>query len=471
MPQDEATVGSSDARPQGRSDERSIPFDVEVFIDSRPIGWRHFTALGLCAALLFLDGFDVFLMGKLAPAIARDMGQPSSAMTMVFFWQQVGLAAGAFLIGPAADRYGRKTTLVTSCFCFGVLTLAATFAQSLGQLALLRGLSGIFLSGVLPVTLALLAELTPKRRRGLFLSLTMVGYSAGGASGAAVAAWLLGPYGWRIGFWIGGIAPTVLAPALFFLVGESLLYRLARNAPAAAVGKALRRIDPRVVLTGTEEFISRNRSRAAGGSSPLAIFREGRLPATALLWGACFLSMGNIALLASWMATFFFELGGVPIAAFAKASLLSFAGGLAGTLLVGPLLDRFRPTAVLAAFYVANGAALIGLGQVSFGAPIFVPLLLCWSFCQSGGQAGLNSFIAQFYPTEMRGTGFSWAGGAGRIGGVVSPLLGGLAVAIALPLEVTLTLVALAAFTVAVIVLVLGSICRTGEPALKAATR
>jgi AAHS family 4-hydroxybenzoate transporter-like MFS transporter len=45
------------------------------------------------------------------------------------------------------------------------------------------------------------------------------------------------------------------------------------------------------------------------------------------------------------------------------------------------------------------------------------------------GQGGLHALSSMTYPTRMRATGVGWAVGAGRVGGMVGPLLGGAALA------------------------------------------
>ena len=90
---------------------------------------------------------------------------------------------------------------------------------------------------------------------------------------------------------------------------------------------------------------------------------------------------------------------------------------------------------------------------------------------QAGGQAGLNTLITQVYPPRMRSTALGWAGGAGRIGGVLAPLYGGLAIAQHYSLQLTLGLAALLPFTVAVLISFLGiaSAKRHSEVAAKPA--
>ena len=86
--------------------------------------------------------------------------------------------------------------------------------------------------------------------------------------------------------------------------------------------------------------------------------------------------------------------------------------------------------------------------------------LVVWNFCQVGGQTGINNLTTLSYPPEMRSSGLGWAGGIGRIGGIVFPALGGAALAAALPLETIMLATALPALVVAALIFALGIVNR-----------
>jgi len=414
------------ATPDTPGSARSI--DIQRIVDDQPIGRMHIGLLVLCTLIMFIDGFDIFMVGKLAPSIAEDFGQPASSMTLLFLLQQIGLTLGAFTIGPVSDRFGRKTVLIACAVAFGLLTLAGLAAQSVVQLAILRGVSGIFLSGVIPNATALLSELAPRGRRSTFISIAFAGYTLGGAAGAAVAVWLLDDYGWQSGFWIGGVLPLVFV-LLFAVFGhESLQYRARRNPADPRIGRTLRKLKPDLMLDGVSEFVVGEEKRGAKVRL-LDVFAGGRAPMTVLYWCCFFLSLGVVTLLASWMASFFKQMAGVPVPVFALYSLFSFAGGMAGVLTIGVAMDRFGAMRVMQVYFLLDAVSLVGLGVLPFGTAGFTVALLAWAFFQAGGQGGLNALVAQAYPARMRSTGVGWAFGAGRFGGIVSPLFGGLALA------------------------------------------
>jgi AAHS family 4-hydroxybenzoate transporter-like MFS transporter len=60
----------------------------------------------------------------------------------------------------------------------------------------------------------------------------------------------------------------------------------------------------------------------------------------------------------------------------------------------------------------------------------------------------------------MRSSGIGWAGGVGRLGGIVFPFLGGLALAAALPLQTIMFATAIPALVIAGLIVVLGAVNR-----------
>lgn len=431
-------------------------FDVAAFIDERPIGWREITTLVVVSVVLFIDGFDMYFFGKMLPAIADGLGVSPAGMTAVVTAQQIGMAVGAFLIPPLADRIGRKPVLAMCMLAFGALSLWAAYATGPTMMAWLRGISGVFFSAMLPVSLALLSEVTPRRRRASFMSIALVCFSAANVASGAMTAWLLDIYGWQIGFWVGGLMPLLALP-LLLLIPESLAFRVTRDPSDPRIGLAIRGLDPGAGIVGGEVFHLGDVARPVEKLGPLAMFNARYWRQTAILFGACFLAMGNIALLANWLPTYFQELGGVPIQEFAKYMIIGYLGGVLGTLTMGRLMDKMNPYTLIAGFFLVDALALAALGYLPPATAAFVLGLVVWNFCQVGGQTGINTLATLGYPPEMRSSGIGWAGALGRIGGIFLPLAGGMVLATTLQLNTIMLLIAVPAVIVALLILLLGA--------------
>jgi AAHS family 4-hydroxybenzoate transporter-like MFS transporter len=430
-------------------------FDVARFIDERPIGAREIATLAIVSLVLFIDGFDMYFLGKILPAIAEGLGGESADMRQVVNYQQVGMAIGAFLMPPLADRIGRKPVLGLCLLVFGALSFWAAFSTSFTMLAWLRGISGIFYSAMLPIGLALLAESTPRRRRALFMSIALVCFSGGNLGSGIMTAWFLDDIGWEGFFIFGGIVPLIAILLLAF-VPESLGFRVNRNAADPRVASAIRRLDPAAQVPDGTVFHMGDQAEVSR-AGPFAMFGGRYRIQTILLFSACFFALGNIALLANYLPTFMYELAGLPLETFAFYMIIGYFGGASGTLVMGWLMDRVNPYWVITVYFVVDAAAILSLGHVSPQMAVaFVTALVVWNFCQVGGQTGINNLATLSYPPEMRSSGIGWAGGVGRLGGIVFPFLGGLALAQALSLQTIMLATAVPALIVAVLIFTLG---------------
>src|SRR4030081_2668242 len=92
----------------------AAPVDVAGFIDQQPVGGFQVKLLLLCAAVLFVDGFDTQAIGYVAPALSQDWKLARGALGPAFSFGLFGLMIGALTLGPIADRVGRKRIIIFS---------------------------------------------------------------------------------------------------------------------------------------------------------------------------------------------------------------------------------------------------------------------------------------------------------------------------------------------------------------------
>ena len=432
-------------------------FDVAAFIDDRPIGPREIATLAIVSIVLFLDGFDMYFLGKILPAIAQGLGGESVDMNPVVTYQQVGMFIGALIMPPLADMIGRKPVLALCLTGFGSLSLWAAWADGFTMLAWLRGISGVFFSAMLPVGLAFLSEATPRHKRALFMAIALVCFSGGNLGSGLMVTALLDDIGWQGFFIVGGVVPLAALLLLVF-VPESLSFRVNRNPADPRVRRAILKLDPAApVGEGTHFYLGDQQEVEKLG--PLAMFGRRYRMQTILLFTLCFFSLGNIALLANYLATFMYEFAGMPLETFAFYMVIGYFGGASGTLVMGWLMDRMNPYWLIAAYFVIDAVAIASIGFIPPQVAIaFVTALVVWNFCQVGGQTGINNLATLSYPPEMRSSGIGWAGATGRFGGIIFPYLGGLALAATLPLELIMGLTAIPALVIAVLIAILGKV-------------
>ena len=185
--------------------------DVKDWIDSRPVSPYQWLILSLCFLIVLFDGFDVAVMGFIAPSLMQDWGLSRAAFGPVMSAGMIGLAIGALTAGPYADRLGRKVLLI-AVTGFSLLSLACAFARNPYELAVLRLLTGIALGAAMPNSTTLLAEYLPERCRSLLITVMFTGFNMGSGLGGFLAAWLIPQQGWQSVLLAGGVLPLALLP-------------------------------------------------------------------------------------------------------------------------------------------------------------------------------------------------------------------------------------------------------------------
>ncbi len=398
--------------------------DVRRFIDERPFGTYQRGIIALCTLLCMVDGFDVQAIAFAAPAIARDWGIDPKSFGPVFGAGLFGLTIGALVAGTVADRIGRRPALILSVIVFGIFSLLTPVAADATQLALLRFATGLGLGGAVPNIITLTSEYAPERLRATVVTVTFCGFPLGATIGGLLSALLMPHWGWQAVFYIGGIAPLLMAVWLARSLPESARFLVVRDYPVERIKKVLSAIDPRANLAAYTAFTLGEGSAAAGGTQVAQLFREGRAARTLLLWLIFFMNLLAMYFLVNWLPILFQRSGLSPERAI-FATIVMNAGGIAGGLALGRAIDRLGARGVLIAVSLCATVLVAATGFFGGEMAVLAVLVFFVGFCVVGGQMGFNAFAASAYPTSMRATGVGWALGVGRIGSVIGPVAGG----------------------------------------------
>ena len=175
----------------------------------------------------FLEGFDAQIQGYTAPTLMKLWRIDHAAFSQVFAAFQIGVLLGAIGLGGLGDVVGRRC-LVIYVLMFGVATILGGFAGDVPMLDVTRFFSGVFVGGAIPNAIALLVDYSPQGRRAFHISIMFVCYTVGGSLAGFVAAWVVPQFGWYAIYWLCGAVALLLGVVLFFLLPESLPFRLDR---------------------------------------------------------------------------------------------------------------------------------------------------------------------------------------------------------------------------------------------------
>jgi MFS transporter, AAHS family, 4-hydroxybenzoate transporter len=400
--------------------------NLTEMLENSQIGPLQIRVFTLCMLCLIMDGFDVQAMGYTAPAVLKEFGITGVQLGWLFVAANFGVLLGSLVFSMVADKIGRRPVLVSATFFFSVMTIATAYATTFPMLLWLRFISGIGLGCIIPNATALVGEFSPKRSRVTLMMCITVGFTAGGALGGFVAAWLIPAFGWRSVFIFGGTVPLVIAFAMLWALPESLQFLAVRRTKLDQLARWLTQLDPSVRIDANTKYVANEGSRSGFLLSHL--FQEGRAPVTILLWIVNFTNIMVLYSLSNWLAIVVTGMGYTTRTSVLVSTILQ-VGGTVGTFGLAWLIARRGFIPMLTFTFAVATVAIAFIGQPGISLTLLFAIVFVAGWCIVGGQPGINALSATFYPTYLRSTGVGAGLGIGRAGGIVGPYIGGTLVA------------------------------------------
>jgi MFS family permease len=201
--------------------------------------------LGLAAVAVAFAAADTYVVVLSLPDMMGSVGlsveqlQRAAPIISGFL---LGYVAMLPLIGRIADLRGRLPVLTASLLVFGFGSLVTAAAYDLPSLVTGRFLQGVGGGGLVPVTLALVADIYPAERRGVPLGVVGAVQELGSVLGPLYGAVVLVVGAWRDIFWINLGVGLVLAGGIAALgPGTTAIGTNAAPDERAAQGAAPRR--------------------------------------------------------------------------------------------------------------------------------------------------------------------------------------------------------------------------------------
>lgn len=339
-----------------------------------------------CACLGLLTFGIVFTtLGSVLPSIMARFGIDKAEAGSLFLLMSFGILAASLVFGPLVDRYGYKGILLTATVVVALGLEWIAFAPSLSELrlaVLATGFGGGIINGG---TNALVADISGEERAA---RLNLLGAFFGvGAVGVPFALGMLIDR-YSQGAMLAGVGVLLLIPIALMAIAVFPAPKQPQGFPIAQAGKLLR--DPVLLLMGVLLFFESGNEITVGGWTSTFVSEELAAPAR------------NALLILSLYWT------GMTLARF----------------VLGYILRRTAPLAVLyACLAIALGGALLLLTTRSIG------VAAAGAFTLGIGFAAMFptvlGFIGDRY-ASLSGTAFSVAIAMALCGGMLIPYAAGL---------------------------------------------
>ena len=394
--------------------------DPRQVLAQQPMGRVQVMAVTLCIALCALDGFDVLAISFASPGIAVEWGIDRAALGIVLSMELIGMALGSIVIGPLADRAGRRPPIFICLIIMSSGMYLASIASSVEMLSAARFYTGLGIGGMLATINAMAAEFANARHRNLAVSLMATGYPLGVIAGGSVASILLARSDWRVVFVFGAIVSAAFIPAVWFLLPESIEYLVEKRPKGALdrINKTLRRMGHQAASALPEVTGPKTQLGVKLLFSPLLA------RTTTLLTITYFAHIMTFYFILKWIPKIVVDMG---FSASSAGSVLVWAsvGGATGSVILSLLTTRFdvRMLVIVAFCLSAVMVSVFGYGQADLQQLSMVAAAA--GFFTNSAIVGLYALFAQSFPTEVRAGGTGFIIGLGRGGAALGPIVAG----------------------------------------------
>jgi len=390
-----------------------------VLDEGRWTGYQKLLIAGT-ALTIILDGVDNQLLPNAQLAIAKEWGIQTSALANALAAGPFGMMIGGVLGGTLGDKVGRRTALLGSALVFGLITVAIAFVNDAQTLMILRLLAGIGLGGAMPNATALSSEYVPRRSRPFAVTLTIVCIPLGGFVAGWMGSHIIGPYGWRNLFILGGMIPIGLAALLFFILPESPRF-LARNRQHWPALRGLLNRMGHAVPADAEFMDSAAVVQGAKTSGSIGdLFRPAFRWDTIGLFGAFFFCLMANYIGFQRLPVMLRGLGFAPEFGSRALQYLNL-GGVAGAVLGALIIQQFGSRLTMLGL---SALAVVVSIMMALKVPMPSDIVMALTMIAIIGallnavQTTMYALAAHVYPVEIRGTGVGTAVAVGRIGNV-----------------------------------------------------
>lgn len=386
------SVSNSNLATSESKDSRYIAYLIVIAL----LGWS-------------MASYDSNLLTLTMPAIAQDLHLSATSLGALEFIVFAGQVVVALFVGWGMDRIGRKNMWMICLGVAGVFTGLTFFVQNFWQLALVRAVASAFAFAELAVSITLVNEQVPAKKRGLLYSIVQGGWPIGVflASGLFL---LVGNLGWRV-VYLFGVIPLVLVAVGRWKVRESDRY-LHIKALRAAVGVGDRPEIDRLLkerpveLTDLEQGSVRQLFSTPGPVRSVLV----RLTITWLLYAISFVATN--VFIVYWLT----KVKGWTDGEAATLLLISGGVGFFFYVIGGALGERFGRRNVLVVSGCLVGPLNLLILLVSDHTWVAIVFFLIYQVTNGTWSGAGYSYQAECFPTRVRGTAIGWMG-AMMVGG------------------------------------------------------
>ncbi|MEM2213639.1 MAG: MFS transporter [Candidatus Nezhaarchaeales archaeon] len=386
----------------------------------------HVRVTIVCFLGLLFFGFNNYMISASMPQIVSDFGLGDVETGLLLGASFLGMFFGALLFGEVADRIGRRLTFQYTILIYALSTALIAASPNWIFMFLLRFMVGLGLGGLIPVTLAYLSEYLPARVRGRIMAWSISMFSLGIALSYALTLFIGLNYGWRWIF-VSGITPIVVALLARIILPESVRYLLKKGEIKKAL-EIVEEIERRTVgiRVLTQEATRMEQAQDVVELGIKSLFAHGTLRITitfSLIWTAvCFVCYA----ISPWLLIFIQRELKYPVTTGLLYLTATALIGMIGTFTSGFLCDYLGRRITLSYSIIISVAFLYMLFVLGGNPSLDLLFLSLQSIFLASTWGAVYAFTPESFPTEVRAAAVGFCSSIGRLVSFIGPTIVGL---------------------------------------------
>ena len=400
-------------------------------LDRMPMNKSVMLLVGLLSWCWVMEAFDIGMIGQVVLVLKNLWHMDSGTIGILGSCSTAGVVIGTACAGFLTDRFGRKKILLWGVFIFTFFTLVGSAIADLWWIVSMRFIAGLGAGAVFPLPYLMISEIAPARHRGILVCICNAVLTAAYVLPTLCGSWAIRNFpletAWRVPFIVGGIPIITIwffhkylpeSPRWLMKRGrhEEVRRLVERLEKSAGVEHDDNFVDPQVLRNLQRTETDRSVGRAANWRM---LFQPPYLSRSLVSW-----SMFSAGLI-TWyvvmvyvptiLTTYGFELSNSVI----LAGAMTVLGGV-GSVVMGPLADKYGRKLVWSLYVIITIISLFLLTSTeSITALLCIGALV--AFFGTGIMPICKVYVAEQYPTELRGVGTGFGEAVSRIvGGVLA---------------------------------------------------
>jgi NNP family nitrate/nitrite transporter-like MFS transporter len=154
-------------------------------------------AIAFLTGIFYLNFVSRVMLGPFLPLIEHELGLGHGGAGSLFFFIQIGYAAGLLGSGVVSGRFTRRCTIIISSIAVGLAMLGLSRSVSLGEIRLWLAILGTAAGLYLPSGIAAITHLSSEAHWGKALAVHELAPNLGFVTAPLIAEALLAVISWR----------------------------------------------------------------------------------------------------------------------------------------------------------------------------------------------------------------------------------------------------------------------------------